>query len=151
MEKYEAIATLIAENTDIVDFADFGNGVSDFWINKAQDHLKVAFPPSYIWWLRNYGGGEILGDEVYSVYQKDFGTFIGGDIVYINELNRKNGFVDNTQLVIQKNDQGETYYFDLLKTDENNEYPVFRYINSAAAKYADDFLDFLAKRIKDEY
>src|SRR5436190_22486756 len=88
MEKFESIIKLINENLDEVDFADFGEGVSDFWINKAQERLAVVFPPSYIWWLKNYGGGEIMGEEVFSVYEKD--NVVGGDIVYMNELNRKN-------------------------------------------------------------
>jgi hypothetical protein len=151
MDKYEAIINLISQSSEIVDFGEFGSGVSNFWIDKAQDRLNVIFPPSYVWWLKNYSGGYILGDEVYSIYEKEFGTFIGGDIVYINELDRKNKFTDSTQLVLQRNDQGQTYYFDLLNPDENGEYPVYRELAGHKTKYADDFLGFLVGRIQDEY
>jgi hypothetical protein len=150
-EKYDAIVALIDENSDKIAFGEFGRGVSDLWINKAQERLRVTFPQTYIWWQKNYSGGEILGDEVYSVYEMDFDTVVGGDIVYINELNRKNGFTDNTQLVIQENDQAEMFYFDLLQAWNNGEYPVFRDTSGYKQKYADDFLGFLAGKINDKY
>ncbi|MDB4905048.1 MAG: / family protein [Mucilaginibacter sp.] len=152
MEKrYEEVVTLINENLDNINFGEFGKGVSDFWINSAQARLNVVFPPSYVWWLKNYSGGEILGDEIYSVYEKDFDTVVGGDIVYVNELERKDNFTDNTQLVIQTNDQGEIFYFDLLQISANGEYPVYRDRGGYKHKYADDFLAFLSGRILDKY
>jgi len=57
MEDYNSIIDLIAKNRDKVNLASYGNGRSDFWIKKAQERLKVIFPPSYIWWLKNYRGG----------------------------------------------------------------------------------------------
>ena len=150
MEKYDFIINLINENLDDINFGDFGkNWISDYWINRKQARLGVVFPPSYIWWLKNYKGGEILGEEVFSVYEYD--EVVGGDIVYINELDRKNGWIDATQLVIQTTDRSEIFYFDLLQQDENGEYPVYRLFLGKKTKYADDFLDFLARRIQDKY
>ncbi|HTE00905.1 MAG TPA: SMI1/KNR4 family protein [Mucilaginibacter sp.] len=150
-EDYELTIKLINDNMDIVTLGEFGQGVSDLWINKAQERLNVTFPPSYIWWLKNYGGGEILGEEIFSVYEKDFDTVVGGDIVYINELNKKNGVSKDTQLVIQKTDNAEIFYLDLRQMDENGEYPIYRKFASTNTKYADDFLGFLKRRIIDEY
>jgi|ERR1700744_1287212 len=151
MEKFELIIKLISENSDIIDFGEFGQGVSDLWINKAQERLNVVFPPSYVWWLKNYSGGEIFGEEIYSVYEKDFDEVIGGDIVYMNELNRKNKFSDTTQLVIQETDRSEIFYFDLLQPGNNGEYPVNRLFLGKKIKYTDDFLGFLSARIQDKY
>lgn len=148
MNKYEAIIKLINDNADKVDFGPFGEGRSDFWIDWAQKRLNVSFPPSYIWWLKNYGGGEIIGDEIYSVYEKE--NAVGGDIVYVNELDRKNGFFNETQLTIQNNDFGETYYFDLLQQAPDGECPVYRDFGGDKSFYAKDFLDFLSGRILDE-
>jgi antitoxin YobK len=144
---YNAIKKLIEENSNIVEFGEFGNGVSDIWINKAQDRLGIKFPLSYIWWLKNYGGGEINGEEVFSIYELDFDQVVGGDIVYINELNRKNGTSSPEQLVIQENDQGESYYFNLNEIDEVGENPI--YVDVTGNKYADNFLDFIAKKIRE--
>ncbi|EHQ29019.1 SMI1/KNR4 family protein [Mucilaginibacter paludis] len=151
MEKYESIIKLINDNSNVINFGEFGKGVSDLWIDEAQQRLNIIFPPSYIWWLKNYNGGEILGEEIFSIYEMDFDNVKGGDIVYINELNRKNKISDQTQLVIQENNQGEIYYFDLLQKDENGECPVYSNIAETKSKYAVDFIDFISKRIKDKY
>jgi len=149
MDKYESIIKLIDEHLDDINFADFGKGVSDLWINKAQELLGVVFPPSYIWWSKNYGGGEIMGEEVFSVYELD--NVVGGDIIYMNELNRKNKFSDTTQLVIQETDRSEMFYFDLLQSDNEGEYPVYRLFLGNKIKYAEDFIGFLAGRILDKH
>jgi hypothetical protein len=144
---YEKIKKMIEENSDILEFGEFGHGVSDSWIENAQNRLGVKFPPSYIWWLKNYSGGEINGEEVFSIYEIDFDAVVGGDIVYINELNRKNGVTTNQVLTIQENDQGESYYFNLNEVNEVGESPV--YINVNKSKYADNFLDFLLKKFNE--
>ena len=97
---YEDLIRLIEEAGDNVDFAPFGDGVSDDWIKAAEERLGVVFPMSYKWWLKNYNGGEVYGEEIYSVYGIDFDEVVGGDIVYINELNRKNDSAFQDKLVI---------------------------------------------------
>lgn len=146
MEDYNSIVDLIAKNRDRINFADYGQGSSDSWIKKAQERLNVNFPPSYIWWLKNYRGGEILGDEIFSIYEMDFDKVVGGDIVYMNELNRRNGSSSLSQLVIQENDFEEIYFFDLAQVDKNGESPI--YDELTGLKYADDFLSFLRKKIE---
>lgn len=143
---YEEFKKLVAENSNSIEFGEFGTGVSEEWIEKAEDRLGVELPASYVWWLRNYGGGEVHGDEIYSLYEEDFDTVIGGDIVYMNELNWKNGTIHSEQLVIQENDQGEMYYFKLDEKDESGEYPV--YLDPAGTCYASNFLEFVSKKCK---
>ncbi|MBG8556135.1 SMI1/KNR4 family protein [Hymenobacter guriensis] len=52
---------LLAANADAVDFADFGEGYTGDEICAAEQALGICFPPSYRWWLKNYGGGTIGG------------------------------------------------------------------------------------------
>ncbi len=144
---FEYIKKLIEENSEICEFANFGDGVSEEWIEKAQLRLNCKFPQSYIWWLKNYSGGEINGEEIFSIYEQDFDTVVGGDVVYMNELNRKNKTSTNQQLVIQENDQGEAYYFNLNEKDSNGEYPIC--IDVSGEKYANNFLEFLEKKINE--
>jgi hypothetical protein len=143
---YESIQKLIEENRDRVNFGTSEQGCSDYWIRKAESRLGLRFPPSYVWWLKNYKGGEIDGDEIFSVYEMDFDTIVGGDVVYINELERKNGIFTPNNLVIQHNDFGGDYYFDLMQVDKEGESPI--YVFPERTKYADNFLDFLRKRIE---
>ena len=128
-------------STDGVDFGPFGEGISDEWITKAEERLHFIFPESYKWWLKNYMGGEIYGEEIFSIYGLDFDSVVGGDIVYINELNRKEGFSNSEQLVICEGEDG-MFYFQKQES-LTNELAVFR----DGEYYASNFIEFLLKRI----
>ena len=145
---YDGIKELIKQATDegIVEFADFGDGVSNEWIKKAEDRVGLILPESYKWWLHNYGGGEICGNEIYSVYEEDFDSIVGGDVVHIYELNlHENNGITSDMLVIC-DDEEEVYYLDLSKMDENHECPVYAFYSKTL--YAGSFLEFLEKYIK---
>ena len=128
-------------STDGVDFGPFGEGISDEWIRKAEERLNFTFPQTYKWWLKNYMGGEIYGEEIFSIYGLDFDRVVGGDIVYINELNRKEGFSNSEQLVICEGEDG-MFYFQKQES-LTDELAVFR----DGEYYASDFIEFLIKRI----
>ena len=128
-------------STDGVDFGPFGEGISDEWITKAEERLHFIFPDTYKWWLKNYMGGEIYGEEIFSIYGLDFDSVVGGDIVYINELNREEGFSNSEQLVICEGEDG-MFYFQ-KQGSLTNELAVFR----DGEYYASDFIEFLIKRI----
>lgn len=128
-------------STDGVDFGPFGEGISDEWITKAEERLHFIFPESYKWWLKNYIGGEIYGEEIFSIYGLDFDRVVGGDIVYINELNREEGFSNSEQLVICEGEDG-MFYFQKQES-LTNELAVFR----DGEYYASNFIEFLIKRI----
>ena len=128
-------------STDGVDFGPFGEGLSDEWITKAEERLHFIFPETYKWWLKNYMGGEIYGEEIFSIYGLDFDRVVGGDIVYINELNRKEGFSNSDQLVICEGEDG-MFYFQKQES-LTNELAVFR----DGEYYASNFTEFLLKRI----
>ncbi|WP_321279998.1 SMI1/KNR4 family protein [Marinifilum fragile] len=144
MDIYSKIKLLINNNANIVDFSEFGHGVSDEWIEKAEARIGIKLPPSYKWWLRNYSGGQICGEEVYSIYEIDFDEVVGGDIVYMHETNLRNGLINSHQLAICENDD-ETFYFDLLSIDNNGEYSIYSDIQG---QYAINFIEFLENRIK---
>ena len=123
-------------STDGVDFGPFGEGISDEWITKAEERLHFIFPESYKWWLKNYMGGEIYGEEIFSIYGLDFDSVVGGDVVYINELNREEGFSNSEQLVICEGEDG-MFYFQKQES-LTNELAVFR----DGEYYASDLLNF---------
>ena len=128
-------------STDGADFGPFGEGISDEWITKAEERLHFIFPETYKWWLKNYMGGEIYGEEIFSIYGLDFDRVVGGDVVYINELNREEGFSNSDQLVICEGEDG-MFYFQKQES-LTNELAVFR----DGEYYASDFIEFLIKRV----
>jgi antitoxin YobK len=112
MNMYDEIIKLIVKSGNVVEFADYGDGISEEWIIKAEERLGFVLPNSYKRWLRNYGGGEINGEEIYSIYEQDFDTVVGGDIVYVYELNKKNNNYSDEKVVICETDDA-VFYFDL--------------------------------------
>lgn len=141
---YDEIRKIISDARENVDFAPYGDGISDEWIDMAEKRLNVQFPDSYKWWLKNYNGGEVFGEEIYSIYGIAFDDVVGGDIVYINEISRKNDNDFYGKLIISElND--ELYYFDLTQGLIEGEYPIYEYYTKE--KYADSFLEFLKRRI----
>jgi hypothetical protein len=143
---YNEIIELIKNAGESVDFAPFGEGISEEWIKKAEKRLNVEFPMSYKWWLSNYNGGEVFGEEIYSVYGIDFDSVVGGDIVYINELSRKNDS-DFLNKIIISEPQDSLFYFDISNGLIDGEYPIYEYYTKE--RYAISFLEFLKRRILD--
>lgn len=144
---YDEIIKLIENAGKSVDFAPFGEGISEEWIEKAEKRLKNKFPETYKWWLRNYNGGEVYGEEIYSIYGIDFDSVIGGDIVYINELSRKNDKEFLNKIVISEPNDS-IFYFDISNGLVNGEYPIYEYYTKE--KYANSFLEFLKRRILED-
>ena len=139
------LRALIEESRSFVDFGDFGDGASEQWCASAEAALGISLPPSLRWWLKNYGGGEVLGEEIYSIYGQDFDTVVGGDLVRQYRALRSEGVVTSLQLPICHSDIDGLFFIDKSRVDESGESPVV----SAATRsdYAVDFSDFLAKRI----
>ncbi|EJF86707.1 hypothetical protein ME1_01372, partial [Bartonella vinsonii subsp. arupensis OK-94-513] len=132
---------------DIVNFCSEEKAVDDIWIKKAEKTLGLQFTTSYKAFLKKYGGGEIAGYEIFSLY-KDCVEFPFNDIVHQN-LNyyRKEGFATPEQLVVNRTDFGETFYFDYTQF-RDGECPLYVMLPSEDCEYyASNFYEFLCKRI----
>lgn len=143
MERFEEMKGLLS--ADSVDFSEYGDGVSEEWIHKAETRLGFSLPETYKWWLRRYSGAEIQGEEIYNIFEIDFDNVLEGDIVYMHEYYQKIRKYQRNVFVVGEAPE-DVFYFDLQKKKGNNEYPV--YAMSTNQEYAKDFLDFLKKRIK---
>ena len=144
---YNEIKILIENNQEIAEFAEFGDGISKDFISQREKDLDCTFSPSYKWWLENYGGGNIAGEEVYSIYKSGL-EFPCGDIVYMYRKTHNDGVYnyDSNKIMIYDSDIDGDFYFDSSIVDENGEWAVFSGINDE--RYADNFLEFLKKRIE---
>ena len=78
------VVELFNAHSDIVNFGTSENAVDDDWIRKVESTLGVELTPSYVWLLKNYTGGEIGGEEIFSIYGIEFDQVRGGEILYIN-------------------------------------------------------------------
>ncbi|WP_273724525.1 SMI1/KNR4 family protein [Bartonella sp. AU18XJBT] len=142
------VAVLVDKYSDSIDFGTADDGVDDVLIEKAEKTLGLQFTTSYKSFLKNYGGGEIGCEEIFSIY----GDYVGipaGDIVFQNLNDRKRGFVIAEQLIVCEADFDETFYFDYTQF-QDGECPLYVEIPSGASHYyASNFYEFLCKRIKE--
>ncbi|MBD9634380.1 MULTISPECIES: SMI1/KNR4 family protein [Pseudomonadaceae] len=144
---FREVEELVDLHRGIVNFGDESSSVGDDWVEKAEQALGAVFADSYKWFLKRYAGGEVGGEEVYSLYGMDFDTVNGGDIVFQHLVGLKNNTVDNSRLVISETDLGEVFFFD-LNSYEGGEYSIkVRIPSGEFLNYAGNFYEFLCKRI----
>jgi len=143
---FEHLKAEIENARAFLNFGAFGNGVSSEWIGIRERELGIAFPPSYKWWLQNYGGGEINGEEVYSVFEIPLREVVGGDIVAMTD--RQKG-LEQDKIFVSQPGTDEEFYFRPSEADSEGEMPVYVYdfLNGDASLYAQSFGEFLSKRI----
>jgi hypothetical protein len=147
---YDDLVQLI-DATNYVKFSGVqGRGVADEWIDAAERKLGLTLPPSYKWWLKKYGGGEINREEIFSIYQMDFEDAAPGDIVFVELLKRRQGVFGADKLFICDPGNDEAWYFDTTQKDEAGEYPVYYYdyTDRSSSLYARNFAEFLKRKIK---
>lgn len=141
------IQRLISSHSSIVQFGSPSDAVGEEWIEKAEATLNRPLPRSYKWFLRTYVGGEVGGEQIYSLYGVPFEAVNGGDIVFQHLANREAGLLDDLKLVVSETDFGEVFFFDYAQF-KDGECPVCLRLPSGEFQfYAADFYDFLCKRI----
>ena len=139
---------LINLHDDIAEFGSSEDSVDNTWLIKAEEKLGVKFSDSYIWFLKNYSGGEICGDEIYSIYGEEFESINGGDIVYQHLVKLKNNLTVPEKIIVHETDFGEIFFFNYSKLD-CGECPIFLRLPSGdEIIYANNFYEFLKKRIE---
>ncbi|PIT67789.1 SMI1/KNR4 family protein [Bartonella tribocorum] len=131
---------------DIVNFCSEENVVNNLVIEKAEKVLGLQFTSSYKSFLKHYKGGDIGGEEIYSLYEHPIGVSVN-DIVFQNLNDRKRGFTTPEQLIVCDADFGETFYFDYTQF-RDGECPLYlKYTSEDCEYYASNFYEFLCKRI----
>ena len=141
------VQRLISKHVSIMNLGSPLDAVSEEWIVKAEGVLNRPLPDSYKWFLKEYAGGEIGGEEIYSIYGMPFESVNGGDIVFQHLAHRKSDVLDDSKLVISETDLGEVFFFDYSQF-QGGECPIYLRLPSGNfVHYADDFYEFLCKRI----
>ncbi|WP_144756170.1 SMI1/KNR4 family protein [Bartonella saheliensis] len=141
------IVVLVDKYNDIINFRTEENAADDLRIEKEEKALGLQFTSSYKSFLKKYVGGEIGGEEIFSLYKECGADIPGGDIVYQNLNARKRGFATPEQLVVCYADFDETFYFDYTQF-QDGECPLYvRLALGDCEYYASNFYEFLCKRI----
>lgn len=148
--KFEELRKFIAANSGIsIEFGSEEQAPSAEWISKAESALGCDFPVSYRWFLENYGGGEIHGDEIFSIYQQPFEDVVGGDVVARTIHDRHSGITASSDISICTTDYGEVFVLDGLVQTGCGEFPVVRITGQSRESYAPNFAEFIVKFVGD--
>lgn len=135
----------VAEAGDWVDFGGPENAPSEEAIAAVEAELGVRLPPSYRWWLRRYGGGEILGGEIHSIYGSNLTP---ADILTGYRLHVEAGH-DARLIPICETDLDGVFCLDARDSPSGTEYPVLNV--TLGRRFADDFSEFLLRQLTEEY
>ncbi|GAA4659443.1 hypothetical protein GCM10023262_03920 [Bartonella pachyuromydis] len=76
------VAVLIDKYNDLINFGTAEYAPDDILIEKAEKTLGLQFTSSYKNFLKNYGGGEIGYEVIFSIYKASFEGCTLDDIVY---------------------------------------------------------------------
>lgn len=147
---YERLAEKLENPAGIKWFK--GRGAEDAWIVDAEAELDLTLPPSYCWWLKNYGNAHLSGTWILNLAPPELREYVDTDILYIHRLNIadeewRNKFPNRLDLFVP--DEDELYYFDTSARDEQGEFPVMCYdlMNDMIFEYAPSFAAFLEQLI----
>jgi hypothetical protein len=114
-------------------------------IEAAERTLGFSFPPSFSWWLENYGGGQIGGDIVYGLDEQGIEA---PDIVKRHEADTADGQPPNELVFYIGNE--ERFHMDVREPQPSGEYRIYyREAGQPDTLYARSFDEFLQKRITD--
>ncbi|AVR97445.1 SMI1/KNR4 family protein [Pseudoduganella armeniaca] len=137
------VEQLVTSHQSVINFGSPKEAVDEEWIAKAETVLKRKLPESYKWSLKRYAGGEIGGEELYSIYGIPFESVNGGDIVFQHLNNRSAGLLDDSKLVISETDFGEVFFFDYAECNDGECDIKVRLPSGDYQKYADDYCEFI--------
>lgn len=149
---FTKLAALIASSKR----AKFGRGTPADIIADAERHLGMQFPPSYRWWLANYGAGYIGGHELQGLFPlpletRDPDMPLIGDIVDRARQNAANRLYPSHLLELLSYEGDEVYFFDTRRRSSDDEWPVVCIYAGSSEPEPEDvarsFAEFLPRQL----
>ncbi|WP_028594573.1 SMI1/KNR4 family protein [Paenibacillus assamensis] len=147
---YERLVEKLNTTTAIKWFP--GHKVEESWIVEVEEELGFRLPPSYRWWLTEYGNARLGDGSIQTIVASEHREYTDVDILYIHRLNMEEDwlverFPNRLDLFIPDSD--ELYYFDTSSRDEQGEFPIMCYdlMNNLIDTYASTFAEFIERLI----
>jgi len=140
---YNRLMEKLEQTTAIKWFS--GRGVEENWIKEAEEELGFTLPPSYCWWLRNYGNAFLDGSYILTLTSPEFRDILVMIFSIFIVPMRLMRISVNSILI----GSDELYYFDTSSKDSDGEFKIMCYdlMNGIIYEYAPTFADFLEKLI----
>lgn len=142
---YKALVESIVRAGETASFGSTAQAPDPALIAMAESKLGRELPASYLWFLQNYGGGTIFGDEIFSIYGSS-APLASGDVVANSMRYADLGWIAKGEIAVLTTDYGELYAIGVER--EGEDYPVFLYQDAQKSRYANSFAGFLRKLIE---
>jgi antitoxin YobK len=144
---FDSLRALI-ERADFFQAGSAGE-VEPSWIDAAEEELGYPLPPSYCWWLENYGTGQLDGHPICTLAPPEFRDDADSDLIYTFRTNSTNGIGGANKLFFWEPNGDERFFFDTSKPDASGEFPVYveDLVQGEDRQYAKTFAEFLEQEI----
>lgn len=130
--------------------SDFSGEQSDDLILKAEKALGFTFPPTYRYFVKNYGCGDFRGLEIYGVVSDNFVDSRIPNGIWLTLKKRKQFNIPHSVLIISDTGDGYYYVIDTSKKNADGESPVFVWFvdkSPPTEKVNEDFGDFFLEQV----
>lgn len=138
------------------DEADFEGNKSLALIQKAEQALRLTFPPTYVEFLSKYGCGDIAGYEFYGIISDDFINSSVPDAIWLTLDERRSANLPKDMVIIYSTGEGIYYALDCSKKGGSGEAPVVTWTQGKSSKedqyiIAEDYGQFLLNTLLEAF
>jgi hypothetical protein len=131
---------------------EFYGGKSEQTIGLVESRLQTSFPPSFKSFLRNFGGGGVVGEWISGIYGENPFT-IGGGTIYGDTMNFRSSIgLDDRYIVVYSQEDGEVCWgIDTSISNDEGENPVMSidvFGREEPYKLYDSFEDFFVEYLQ---
>ncbi len=120
MRDYMSAVDLIKSSGD----GDFEGKKTDLLIKKAEKALNVEFPPTYKRFLKDFGCGDIRGEEFYGLINGEFDDSTLPNGIWLTLRERDEMGLPNEYVIIYATGDGNYCALDTANIDDAGECPV---------------------------
>ena len=126
---------------------------SEEFIIKAKKALPIKFPSIYRLFVKTYGFGDILANEIYGIIDNNFTNSSACNAVWLTLDERKTG-CPYSFIIIASTGFGPKYVLDSSQPDQDSEYPVLLWhcgdpLNTTEKN--NDFGEFLLEQVQQAF
>lgn len=120
MKDYLSAVDLVNNSGD----GDFDGNKPESLIEKAEQTLNLKFPPTYRQFLKEFGCGDIGGEEFYGLIDEEFTNSSVPNGIWLTLNERKNIGLANEFVIIYSTGDGIYYALDISRPGNEGECPV---------------------------
>ncbi|MBN2843094.1 MAG: SMI1/KNR4 family protein [Sedimentisphaerales bacterium] len=120
MNDYLSALELISETNE----GDFEGSKPDTLIEAAEKTLNLKFPPTYKRFLKEFGCGDIYGEEFYGIINEEFVNSGVPNGIWLTLNERHNIGLSSELVIVHTSGDGTYHAIDTSKVGDSGENPI---------------------------